>query len=183
MAVGSGKLRKELVPIIVTALLLILAIVMTVLQFTNLQDLREQVAEEQVAVNEARALLNRRLEHQANAPEYEERIRVLELLVPEAPREDQLLRYFEYLAREYDLNIQQINFGEREVNTEAGFTRMPLSITIEGRYQRLIVFLEHLYDGDRAVRVDNVGISLAATSETPANIRVNITASAFYSPN
>ncbi len=183
MAIGSGKIRKEIVPIIVTALLLILAIVMTVLQFTNLQDLREQVAEEEIAVTEARALLNRRLEHQANAPEYEERIRVLELLVPEAPREDQLLRYFEYLAREYDLNIQQISFGEREENEEAGYVRMPLTITIEGRYQHLINLLDHLYNGDRAVRVDNVGISLTESPEHRANIRVSITASAFYSPN
>ena len=183
MAVGSGKLRKELVPIIVTALLLVLAIAMTVLQFTNLQDLREQVAEEEMALNEARALLSRRLQHRDNAPEYEERIVILQALIPDAPQEEQVLRYFDYLAREYDLNVQQISFGGRVENEEAGFTRMPLSITIEGRYQKLIDFLEHVYDGDRAVRVDNVGISLAESPEQRANIRISITASAFYSPN
>ena len=183
MAIGSGKLRKELVPIIVAALLLILAIAMTVLQYNNLQGLREQVAEEEMAVTEARALLNRRLQHRDNAPEYEERIVILQALIPEAPQEEQVLRYFEHLAREYDLDVQQISFGEREENAEAGYTRMPLSITMEGRYQHLIDLLDHLYSGDRAVRVDDVGISLAATSETPANIRVSISASAFYSSN
>ncbi len=183
MASGIFKSRNELAVIVVGALLFLLVIVMAVLQFTNLQGLREQVAEEEMAVNQARALLNRRMEHRENAPEYEERIEVLKVLIPESPQEEQVLRYFDYLAREYDLNVQQISFGGREENEEEGYVRMPLSITIEGRYQHLIDLLDHLYTGDRAVRVDNVGISMAESPEHRANIRASISASAFYSIN
>ncbi len=183
MAKGSARPRKEITILAVAALLLLFALAIAVLQFNNLRDLRALVEEEEMAVMQARATFNQRLEHRENAAEYEERIRVLQLLVPQAPREDQVLSYFDFLSAKYDLDVQQISFGEREENEEAGYTRMPLSITIEGRYQNLADFLAHLYDGERAVRVDNVSISLAETPEERANIRVSISAGTFYSSN
>ena len=183
MASGIFKSKNELVIIVVGALVFLFVIAMAVLQFNNLQGLRVQVEDEEMAVNQARALLNRRMEHRDNASEYEERIEVLKVLIPETPQEEQVLRYFDYLAREYDLKVQQISFGGREENEEEGYVRMPLSITIEGRYQHLIDLLDHLYNGERAMRVDTVGISLAESPEHRANIRVSISASVFYSIN
>ncbi len=183
MATGSAKPRKEIAVMALVALLLLFAIVLAVMQFNNLRDLRALVEEEKMAVTQARATLNQRLEHRDNVAEYEERIRVLQLLIPQAPREDQVLSYFDFLSAEHELNVQQISFGGREENAEAGYVRMPLTITIEGRYQNLVNFLAHLYDGDRAVRVDSVAMTLAETPGAQANIRVSISAGVFYSSN
>lgn len=175
--------RKDLMIMILAGLLLLFAIVMTVLQFNNLRELRAAVKEEEMAVMEARAVLTRRLEYRANAPEYEERIRILELMMPDTPQEEQILRYFEYIAEEHDLRVQQINFGGRVINEEQGFVRMPLSITLEGRFINMVDLFAHLYHGERAVRVDNISISLAPTPDLPANTRVSISANAFHSIN
>ena len=183
MASGQKKIPKELVIIILAGVLLLFAIIMTVLQFNNLRALRTAVEDEEMAVMEARAVLNRRMEHRANAAEYEARIRVLEIMLPENPQEEEILRYFDNLADEYDLNVEQINFGGRVENVEAGYVRMPLTITLGGRYHNLTNFLAHLYEGGRAVRVDDVNINLAATPEFPANIRATISANAFYTLN
>ncbi len=183
MASRPTKSRKGLVIMILAGLLLLLAIVMTVLQFNNLRELRAAVEEEEMAVMEVRAVLNRRLEHRANAPEYEERIRVIELMIPKTPQEEQILRYFDYLAEEYDLRVQQINFGGRVTNEEQGFVRMPLSVTLEGRFPNMVDLFSHLYRGGRAVRVDDLSISLAPTPTLPANTRASISANAFHSLN
>ncbi len=181
MAKGSARPRKEIIILAVAALLLIFAIAITVLQFNSLRNLRASIEEEELAVIQARSTVTRRLEHREKAAEYEEKISFLQQLMPDTPQEEQVLRYIDYLAGEHGLDVQQISFGEREENEDAGYVRMPLSITIEGRFQNIIDLMEHLYNGERAVRVDNISISLAETPDQPANTRVSISASTFYS--
>lgn len=173
--------RKSIIIIALVALLLILSIVLTILQVKNLQDLRESLEEEKIILAEARDTLERRIAYRENAPEYRERVRVLDLMMPETAQEEQILRYFHYLAEEHELNVQQINFGAGVPNEEQGYVSLPLSVTLEGRFINMIDLFAHLYRGSRAVRVDNISITLAPNPNLPANIRASITAIAFHS--
>ncbi len=173
--------RKNLFIIIFALIAIIVGAVLVVIQVNNLRELNSQIAEEELALEQAQAQLARRIGYRENAPEYREMIRQFRALIPEEPEEDSIFRYFGHLAGEYELRLVNLNFEERDPNPEQNYIAMPLAITMEGNYSSLISFLNHLYGGPRAIRVDNVSIS--PTGETPANISISITAFAFYSPD
>jgi Tfp pilus assembly protein PilO len=179
MASGLTKSRKNLLLTILAVIAIIAGIALVVLQVLNVRDLRQQAEEEQLALDSSRAMLARRQEHRENAPAYRERIAVYEQMVPGEPGEEQILRYFDLLSDEYDIRVIEIRFDNREINEDPGYVRMPLTVTLEGRYQDLIGLLGHLRDSGRAVRVNDVRITL--TQDPPARVRIVLTASAFYS--
>ncbi len=171
--------RKTLIIIIFALSAIIVGVVLLFYQVNNLQELNREIEEEEIALEQTRALLAQRKSYQENAPEYREMIRQFRILIPEQPEEDSILRYFGYLAEEYDLRLDNLNFGDRDPNPDQNYIGMPLSITLEGNFSSLISFLNHLYRGQRAIRVDDISIS--STGEAPANIRISIIAYAFYS--
>jgi len=172
--------RKNLFIIIFALIAIIVGGVLIFFQVNNLRELNSQIEEEELALEQARALLAQRIGYRQKAPEYREFIRQFRVLIPEQPEEDSIFRYFGHLAVDYDLRLVNLNFGERDPNPDQNYISMPLAITMEGNYTSLIRFLNHLYSGQRAIRVDDVSIS--PTGETPANISISITAYAFYSP-
>lgn len=184
MAAGTLKAKKELIVMVLVVLLIVIGLVMIYLQISKINDLRASIEDEELALAEARAVLARRLEYQANEPYYRELARTLELMMPATPQEEEILRYFGFLSEEYDLDLQQISFAERVDNEEQGYIKMPLSISLEGRFKNLIAFLSHLYSlGERAIRVDSINITLSPRPDSPANLRVTISAVAFHSAN
>jgi len=164
--------------IVLVVLAIVFGIVMTVLQVMNLNELKAEIEEEELALQQAQALLNRRLQYKANESLYREQLRVYSLLIPEEAGQEDILRYFEYLADEYDIDLVDLRFDNRVVSSEQGFIRMPMVVNVEGRYQNMIGFLDHLYLGDRAVRVDTIRIT-QISGQVP-NIRVVINANAFH---
>jgi len=171
----SGSARKYII-IGITALAIILALVMIFLQFSTFRDLQAEVEEEETALEEARAHLARLQEHRDRAAEYEERLAFAEKMIPPEPEEDRLLRYIHRLAHEYDLRAREINFGSRAV--EGNYTVMPFTLDIEGSFRDLGAFFNHLYNGDRAIRINDLDLSRGGGGGTTT---VSISANAFYS--
>ena len=179
MALSLTSLRK---PIVITALAVfavIIGLALIFLQAANLRHLKTEVEDEKMALDQSEALLNQRLEHQKNAVAYQERYARLKLMIPDNPEEEEILRYFAYLAEEYDLEIPDIRFGERVASEGQAFIQMPLEIAMEGRYRELVALLNHLNRGERAIRVNTIGITLS--SAEPAQIQIVISAGAFHS--
>lgn len=172
--------RKTLIIIIFALIAIIVGVVLILYQVNNLRVLNSEIEEEEIALEQARALRAQRISYREKAPEYREMIRQFRVLIPAQPEEDSILHYFGNLAVEYDLRLVNLNFGERVTNPDHNYIGMPLSITMQGNYSSLISFLNHLYSGHRAIRVDDISVS--STGESPANISISITAYAFYSP-
>ncbi len=175
MAAASGSIKKYLVPIL-GALVLILSAVLIYFQLTALQDLRSEVADEELALDLARANLTRLLSHRDNSREYERRLSYATRMIPPAAGEDEILRYIHNLAANAEMRAFEIRFGVRA--EEETYMVMPLTITLEGSYTGLRQMLRQIYDGDRAFRVDNVSIS--RTGDASADLRINISAVTFY---
>lgn len=180
MAADLRYSRKEVTVIALIGLLIIAGLVLVFIQARSLGELREAVREEELALDETRSVLARRMKYRENAEEYRRELQVMERLIPEDPEEEELLRYFERLAQEYDMNVQSIRFDARKTEEETDFVSMPLTIVLEGRYRDLVMLLNRLYNGERAVRVDDLRIGLASSPEQPAMIRITIAAEAFH---
>jgi len=179
MALKLTQSHKNLLVYIVAIIAFIIALVLIYLQVVNLRNLREEIEAEEISLEAAIDLLNRRLEHKRNEAEYEIKYEKLSRLIPDLPQEEEILRYFAYLEEEYDLIVSNISFGGRTTNQEEGYIRMPLSITIEGRYRNLIELFDHLHrGGERAIRID--AISLTVASADTVQLRVSLTANAFH---
>jgi Tfp pilus assembly protein PilO len=181
MASPAAEKRKTSIIIILSVLAIIVGLAMIYLQATNLNSLKTAVEDEKLALAQAEALLNQRLEYQANAPFYREEAARLKQLVPEQPQEEEILRLINLTAEEYDLRIHEIRFENRVPNAESGYITMPLVITVEGSYRSLIELLDHLQWSGRAFRVDQVRIALSGSPQ--GNIRTVITANVFYRAN
>jgi len=157
---------------------IIVGLVMIFLQSSNINHLNAEIEEEKTALNLSEMLLMQRVDYQNKAPIYRERYERLKLMIPDNPEEEEILRIFAYIAEEYSFAVSEIRFGDRVLHQDNGYIEMPLIITMEGRYRDLTGILDHLHRGQRAIRVDDIGITLSV--RPTAQIRVNLVASAFY---
>ena len=178
MKINLTATHKKIIMVALVILAIVAGLVLIYVQYNNLRQLKIEVEEEELTLNRFKALLEQRLEHEKNAPIYQKEIAMLQVMMPDKPEEEELLRYFAYLAEEYDLRVNQIGFGARVIDEEKGFVQMPLAINLEGRYHQLVNLLGHLRHGERAVRIDNLDVSLSG--EDSAQLQINISASAFH---
>ena len=177
MAKNKSPLRKNLLYIL-AALVFVLSLVLLYTQYNSLRNLKEKEEAEELALEEARIEFARHMQHMENAALYEERLAYAQQMIPEAPGEDRLLVYLHRLASEYKLHLSEVHFEGRE-ETEH-YVIMPISITAQGGYQELRQFLKHLFNGERAIRVNEVRIS--RLEDGPYSTQVYLSAVAFYSP-
>ena len=178
MAFNLTTAQKRIATTALAVIAVIIGLVLIYFQVSNLRLLKDEVENEEAALNHARLVLSQRIEHQINAPLYREKYDWLKLKIPAKPEEEEILRYFDYLSEEYDLIISNINFGGRAINEEGGYVQMPLTIAIEGRYRNLVGFFNHLHRGNRAIRVDSIAITVAS-AET-LQLQINLSANAFH---
>jgi Tfp pilus assembly protein PilO len=164
--------------IILSVIAILVGLSLLFLQITGANAIRASIEEEELSLAQAQALLQQRLDYQANAPQYREKAAKYQAMIPEQPQEEEILRSLRLVAEEYDLNVQEIRFDARVPNVESGFVQMPMVITVEGSYSSLIQLLDHLQWSGRIYRVDQVNISLAGTDQ--GGIRAVLTASVFY---
>ena len=176
MARKDSAIRKNLVYIL-AALVFILSFLLLYMQYNTLSDLKAEEEQEEQTLQEARIELARYINHRENAAEYEIRLDYAEKMVPPDAAEDQLLRYINRTALEYNLHPVEVRFDPRSEGEQ--FTTMPVSIIVEGGYQEARQFLRHLFNGERAVRVDDIRIN--RIEEGPHTTRITLTAAAFYS--
>lgn len=170
--------RKTIIAAALAVVVIIAGLVLIYYQFSNLRDLRAEVEEEETALLQAREELNRRQAIRADEQHYREQVDAFEKMIPANPEEEEVLRYFDRLAEEYDFRVIEIRFEGRQAFEEQGYVKMPLRISLEGSYRGLSNLLGHLYEGERAVRVDDVRISGAP--EDPEKLPINLSANAFY---
>lgn len=173
---AQSESKRKYIVIGLVVLVLILGLVLIFIQANTLSETRTKVEEEEMAVLAAQTRLNRLLEHRERASEYEQRLAFADRMVPRQPGEDNILRYIHRLADDNDLRAVEIRFDSR---TEMeGYTEMPLSVTVEGSFQNTRSMLRQLYNGDRAIRVDNINVN--RTGEADSVLRITISANAFY---
>ncbi len=170
----SGSKRQYII-IGVAALAFILGLVLIYYQYNVLMDLRAEVEEEEIAVDAAQADLNRLLSHRDRAGEYRDRLEFARGKIPEAAREEEVLRYFQRLIDEHGLKASEIIFEEHV--EEEGYTTIPLSLTLEGSYSGARKLLGNLRGSNRAIRVDEISLSRA---EGGSELQISITANTFY---
>lgn len=179
MAISLKSSNKKILVAAMAVLAALVGITLIYFQFDNLRALREEVNNEELALDQAIALLNQRLDHKRNAPVYEEKYEWLKILVPDNPEEEEILRYFAYLSEEFDLDISEIRFGGRVTGGEGGYNQMPLIINIEGRYRELVGMLDHLRQGNnRAIRIDNIDLTVLDANN--GRLQIIFTANAFH---
>lgn len=178
MASSLISSRKTTLITVLSVVAIIAGLVMIILQSSNINYLKAEIENEKTALNISEMLLIRRMEHQNNASNYQERQERILLMIPENPEEEEILRYFAYLAEEYGFIVSEIRFGVRIPHQDKGYVEMPLTVSMEGRYRELPGLMEHFHRGQRAIRV--LDISIGQFNRETAQIRVNLAASAFY---
>lgn len=176
---ASGSSIRQYIGIILFILVIILSAILIYVQYNALSALRAEVEEEEIALLTAQTRLVRLMGHRDKASEYEQRLAFASRMIPDNPGEENILRYIHRLADDNDLRAIEIRFDGR--NETENYTVMPLSITIEGSFQDTRQMLRQLHNGERAIRVNNIGLS--RTGDAGTALRVSISASAFYNHN
>lgn len=170
--------KRKYVLIGVIGITFIVGLILIYVQYNTLGELREEVQEEEIAVESAQAQVNQLMTHRDRAEEYRNRLDFAKSKIPNQPREEEVLRYLQQLVNQHDLKAVEISFAERV--EEEGYISMPLSMTIEGSYSGIRQLLYHLRGGDRAVRVDD--LSLSRAGDDGSDLQISISANTFYRP-
>ncbi|MEW5785527.1 MAG: type 4a pilus biogenesis protein PilO [Bacillota bacterium] len=158
-------------------LAVLLGITLIYLQAASVRRLNLEKQQEQQALVETQAYLNRLQDLRDQAPLYRERLSLFQEMIPGAAGEEALLRHIHELAGDCDLRVIEVRFEEREQVTP--YMIMPLVITLEGRYEGILQILYMFRYGKRTLRVDYLDIS-SARSAASGN-KLTVYANAFYS--
>lgn len=178
MALSLTLSRKTLLIIALAVVAIIVGLFMIFLLASNIRYLKDETEDEKAALNQSEIRLIQSLDYQRNAPLYQEKYDRLKFMIPLNPEEEEILRYFSYLAEEYGLTVSEIRFGDRLPYEEEGYIQMPLTITMEGRYRELVGLLDQVRRGNRAIRINDIVITLL--HRETAVIRVVLAASSFH---
>ena len=168
--------RQLLLTAVLGLAALVLAGVITYYQFGALKDVRAAVAEERLAVARVQAHLRDLEQTKEQAAQLEQRLKLLESMMPAAPDEDRLIAVMRDYADSSGMELQQVRFKERAARE--GYHEMPVEITFEGRYNELLYLLSDLQAGQRALRIDELKVG-KGRQELP-ELKADIIASAFY---
>jgi len=178
MGSPARQLLKNNLLMVISVAAILIGLGLLLLQTSGANSLRTAIENEKVTLAQSEALLQQRREYQANADLYREKTAKYQVMIPEQPQEEEILRSLRLIAEEYELSVQEIRFDARVANAEIGYVQMPVAITVEGSYSSLIQMLDHLRWSGRIYRVDQVNINLAG--ETRGAINAVLTANVFY---
>ncbi len=161
---------------VVGVLLLALMLFLVYTQANRFLEMRSQVEQEMIALEEDEEYLLQLIQLRKDAPEIEERIAKAEGLIPPLPKEDLLLQDLSHLADISEIELLSVRFGKRTAKN--GYEEMPMDLTFDARYHGLLTLLDHLQNWNRSIRINDVKIGQGKGGFP--RISVNISTTAFY---
>jgi Tfp pilus assembly protein PilO len=174
---------------------LILAIVATVLvcllmyvffvkpQKSELARVNTEIEAEEIRTAQLRAELQRLQDLQANAPKLEAELSEIRSFVPEKPELANFIFQVQDAANNAGLDFVQITPELPKTPPEgAALAQVRATITTAGGYFSLQDFLRRLYALDRALRADNIGMTVSSLEPFGTRLSLTIAARIFYEP-
>ena len=173
MSAGS-KGMKILLAVLAIALISGM-LVLIYLKVDDINKSHEVLAAEKKELRRDEELLDRLEKLRDNEDELMENYdRVLKLM-PEKPDEGEMIRYLQAKAETAMLKFVRIEFGPRE--EESGYIAMPVELSFTGDYKDLLIFLELIAEGERAIRIDTLSVS--SLDDVSGQITADISAHGF----
>lgn len=171
---SEQKTQSLLIPVL--ALLCFCGLLyLIVTQTAALRQTRQAAAAERIAVARAEEKLATLKQVRSRAGEMKERLEKCHSLVPVEADEDRLISRIQDMADMAGMRFLEIRFGERV--PKDGYLEMPLDISFQGSYSSLLLLLDELQNGERAITVDEVKIG--AGKEDLPQIKAEINATAY----
>ncbi|MTV49385.1 type 4a pilus biogenesis protein PilO [Heliobacillus mobilis] len=169
------KMNRRLI-ILLSSVVLIAMTFIIFYQYGELRKAREDVTREKEALTQVKQQITDLVQVKEQTEQKQAEKRWYERLIPNLPKEDQLIREVQFRVDTSGLTCKEIRFGNR-IDKE-GYIEMPISIVCEGRYSELIACLKGMTLLGRALRIDSLKVS-KLTPESPV-LRVEMMAAAFY---
>jgi Tfp pilus assembly protein PilO len=170
-----AKKKNNNVVVVLLVLLVGVGIFANVLQWRNLQQVRERVQEEEQMLELAQTRLVSLRQLALRQEVMAEDLDLLMQMMPGEPQEDVLILDLQSGADLSRMNFKHIRFGGRTQGE--GYVEMPLDAAFVGTYHELLHFLDYLTLYERAVRIEELRVDAVPDTN---QMSVNIRASAFY---
>jgi Tfp pilus assembly protein PilO len=170
------KSQRTIISVVLGVAILACMIFLLYNQTSTLQEVRAQVEQEEIALQQEEARLLNLIALSKQASELEERKARAEALLPPLPKENTLITGMLDLGVTSKTDLLQVRFGERI--PQQGYDEMPINLTFEGRYHGLLILLDNLQNWQRNVRIDEVKIG-KGKDDYPW-VKADLTAAAFY---
>ena len=148
----------------------------------ELGEVRTQVAAEQAQTTSLQAELDRLLALQDRAPELRAELARIEELVPDQHQTANFLFQVQEAADDAGVAFLEINNEQPKTPPEgAALAEVRFQIAAEGGYFAIQDFMRRLYDLDRALRIDSLGMTGLPDPQTgEAVITLDATARIFF---
>ncbi len=144
-------------------------------KLSQMQDLAAQLSEQEEGLRQDENRLVQLKLLMAEGEELEEQYERSEMLIPDNPEEEKLIRYLQEKSADAGVDFVEIKFNPR-IQAEK-YLDMPIEIAFSGDYDSLIQFLRNIFEGERAVRIDTINV--AASGDGTNDIRADIGAHSF----
>lgn len=160
--------------IFLSAIMCILLVTLSVMNFVNTKKLNENIRHETVALKNNYDRLDFLKKLRNLQPELEYTLELLKKQIPSSPEDYKIIELIKEYSSENSSDFVRIEFGE--YRNESEINSIPVTLTFMGRYSNLLKLINEIMSGDRLFRIDRIKIDKADGSK----IRADIEAFAFY---
>lgn len=172
----GGNNSGKVLSVLFLAVILVVMVILIVNRETSYVNVQAQISDERLNLEQDIKRLSQLEEISSQEKSMAGTVEAVKMLIPEEPKEDQLIKNIQNISSEVGADFVKISFDPRVQEKE--YTEMPVKISYEGNYTSLTEFLVKLRENQRAVRVDN--ITVKSINSGNAEINAEISAVAFY---
>lgn len=162
--------------IIVSAAIIIILAVFTVMKAVDISETSAAIEEEERIYESNEEKFTRLAALSLMSDELKESYNRLNKLLPENADEAGLIQHISKLSLNAGINLESIEFDERVVNNNMNV--MPVTFSVKGSYSRFVSLMKSIAGGDRLIRFEKIEITRGDTDAD--GVTVNIRADAFY---
>ncbi len=172
----KNNYKRETAILIFVCILLAAAVVGVYYQYTNLNEARESLEEEQERLSGLETQLAFLEEIQEREEEINAQLELFREFVPASPRKDDLVNtLYEATPDEGELTAIRID----SVINNGSYNQIPFNITYTGRYGEVIELINDLHEDNRIFKVYNV--TIYEGEEGFPTVNADISAESFFS--
>jgi len=155
------------VAFVLVAVLIVVFVAMPM--FTTLADLDSQKAAAQQQLQSAQSLLSRLEEAKSRSAVTEAELLKIGTQMPDSPQLPSIIVELQDIANDAGVTVTSFAPGQPTAAAGGKFTEISITTAVTAKWDDLLDYLRRIDDSTRLVRVSNVAISPASSTETTAD--------------
>ena len=172
----KGLQRKNIAPILLGVIALLLVCFLIYNQVNTLKSARAELAANRDSLAQAQERLQMLLQLKEKSAELQQQLEQIAQALPDQSEENNPIEKINSFFAQAGVDLLQISF--KDSVDQKDYIEIPLNLTCQGSFNELLYLINNIQNGIRAIRINS--IKLSKNSQDPTSLKADLSVSVFY---